>query len=108
MRWNNREIGIEGSPDWVLEIVSAWSVEKDTRDLRRAYHAAHIREYWLIDARGEDIHFQVLHWRKSGYAAAPNKDGWSASRVFQRQFRLTRQPDRRGAWKYRLESRLPT
>ncbi len=102
---NDRDLEIVGSPDWLLEIVSDSSVVKDTRELRQAYHRARVREYWIIDAQGEDISFLVLHWRKSGYAAAPQQDGWVRSRVFQRQFRRTRQRNRRGAWAYRLEVR---
>ena len=99
------EMEIEGSPDWALEIVSDSSVVKDLQQLRQVYHEAGIREYWLIDARGDEIMFQILHWRKSGYFAAPHKDGWLRSRVFGREFRLNRKPDRRGAWKYELQVR---
>jgi Uma2 family endonuclease len=101
----DQEMEIEGSPDWVLEIVSNSSVAKDTRDLRHAYHRAGIREYWLVDARGEDIHFQVLHWRKAGFVAAPREGGWQRSRVFSRWFQLTRSRDRRGGWRYQLAVR---
>ena len=69
----DREIEIEGSPDWVLEIVSRSSVTKDKRDLRQAYHQAGIREYWLVDARGADIEFQIFHWRKAGFVSAPRQ-----------------------------------
>jgi Uma2 family endonuclease len=93
---------IEGTPDWVMEVVSTSSVKKDTVELREAYHQAGIREYWLIDARGEEVAFQILHWRKKGYAAAPVKDGWQRSRVFGRGFRLERKKGRRGLWQYRL------
>jgi Uma2 family endonuclease len=98
-----RELEIEGSPDWILEIVSDSSVFKDTVQLRKAYHRARISEYWLVDARGKDIDFQILCWRKNGYVAAPAQNGWVRSRVFARWFRLTRQKDRRGGWKYTLE-----
>ncbi len=94
---------IEGTPDWVLEVISDSSVQKDTERLRTAYHAAGISEYWLIDARGEDIVFTILHWRKTGYAAAPAKDGWQHSKVFGRSFRLVRQRDEFGLWEYTLE-----
>jgi hypothetical protein len=100
---NDREMEILGSPDWVLEIISDGSVVKDTKQLREAYHRAGVREYWLIDARGAELSFQVLHWRKNGYAAA--RGDWLASRVFKRSFRLVRQRDRRGAWKYSLQIR---
>lgn len=96
------EIEIAGSPDWLLEIVSDSSVEKDTHRLRKAYHRAGVREYWLIDARGGECCFVILYWRKSGYVAASSKEGWQFSRVFARHFRLTRHHDRRGAWKYTL------
>src|SRR5260370_597108 len=98
----NRDVEIVGSPDWALEIVSRSSVTKDKRKLRKAYHRARILEYWIIDSRREEMSFVVLHWRKSGYAAAPQHEGWVHSRVFQRDFRLTRKVDRRGAWKYTL------
>jgi hypothetical protein len=99
----DRTVEIEGSPDWLLEIVSDGSVKKDKHDLRHAYHKAGVREYWIVDARGDDIDFQILHWRRSGYAAAPRKAGWQRSRIFGRSFRLTRTRDRRGAWRYVLE-----
>jgi Uma2 family endonuclease len=98
-----RAVEVEGSPDWVLEIVSDNSVKKDKRDLRDAYHKAGVNEYWIIDARGEEIEFQILNWRKTGYVAANHKAGWHRSRVFGRSFRLTRKRDRRGAWRYALE-----
>jgi len=99
----NFDVEIVGSPDWALEIVSRSSVTKDKRQLRKAYHQAGIREYWIIDARRDELSFVVLYWRKSGYVAAPQHDGWVHSRVFQREFRLTRKVDRRGAWKYTLD-----
>jgi Uma2 family endonuclease len=101
----DRTVEIEGSPDWLLEIVSDSSVKKDKQDLRDAYHKAGVREYWIIDARGKDIEFQILHWRKSGYVAASKKDGWQKSRVFGRAFKLTRSRDRRGGWRYALATK---
>ena len=101
----NREMEIQGSPDWLTEIVSDSSVFKDLQLLRAAYHRAGVREYWIIDARGDEIVFQILHWRKNGYAAASPRDGWVQSRVFGRSFRLTRQKDRRGGWRYSLAVR---
>jgi Uma2 family endonuclease len=93
---------LEGTPDWVLEIVSDGSVKKDTVLLREAYHRAGIPEYWLVDARGEDISFQILLHRKNGYAASPVRDGWQRSRVFGRSFRLERVLDEFGLWEYTL------
>jgi Uma2 family endonuclease len=96
---------LEGTLDWVLEVVSDSSVQNDTVRLRRAYHRAGIPEYWLIDARGEEIVFQILYWRKSGYVAAPGRSGWQRSRVFGRSFWLERQRDEFGLWEYTLHVR---
>jgi Uma2 family endonuclease len=98
-------IEMTGTPDWVLEVVSLSSVGKDTRRLREAYHRAGIPEYWLVDARGEEIAFHILLHRKSGYAAAPLRDGWQRSRVFGWSFRLERQRDEMGLWEYTLHVR---
>jgi len=98
-----QSVEVEGTPDWVMEIVSDSTVQKDTQRLRAAYHKAGIPEYWLIDARGEKIVFQILHWRKTGYVAAPNRDGWQRSRVFDRSFRLEREwDDDLKLWDYTL------
>ncbi len=96
---------IEGSPDWVLEIMSDSSVKKDTKKLRSAYWRAGILEYWLVDARQPEINFQVLNLRKKGYVASPGKGGWQHSRIFQRHFRLIRQISRLGLWEYTLETK---
>jgi Uma2 family endonuclease len=94
-----------GSPDWVLEVISDSSVEKDTERLMSAYHRAGISEYWLIDARGEEIEFTIYHWRKAGYVTAPNQESWQKSKVFGGEFRLTRERDEFGYWEYTLEVR---
>src|SRR5438067_4657252 len=45
-----------GSPDMVLEVVRPSSVEKDTVVLRELYWKAGVREYWLVDPRGLELH----------------------------------------------------
>jgi Uma2 family endonuclease len=98
-------VELEGTPDWVLEIVSKFSVNKDTRELREGYYRAGIPEYWLIDARGESIDFQVLVRGSNGYVATVGRGGWQPSPLFGRRFRLTRRRGRMGHWEYTLESR---
>lgn len=95
---------LEGTPDWVVEIVSDSSVGKDKRKLRASYHRAGITEYWIIDAR-KRLEFQILIWTPSGYEAAPEQGGWQKSQIFHRQFRLTRTKNRIGHWKYQLDTR---
>lgn len=96
---------LEGTPDWVLEVVSDGSVNKDTVRLRKGYHRAGVAEYWLIDGRKEQLSFQILHHRKSGYVASPVRDGWQRSKVFGRSFRLERSMDEFGLWEYVLHVR---
>jgi Uma2 family endonuclease len=96
---------LEGTPDWVLEIVSDSSVKKDLVRLREAYHKAGIPEYWLVDARGDELSFQILLRRKDRYVAAANRDGWQRSKVFNRSFRLERVLDDYGLWDYTLHVR---
>lgn len=95
-------VELEGTPDWVLEVVSVTSVVKDKRYLRRAYHAAGVPEYWLMDDLGEAVDFQMLVHRPEGYVPVAAQDGWLASEVFPRRFRLDRDRDRLGGWRYTL------
>jgi Uma2 family endonuclease len=99
----NQYTELVGTPDWVLEVVSRSSVRKDKHLLRDLYHRAGIAEYWLVDALGEDIAFQILVHQPDGYAAAPINDGWIRSPVFGRAFRLHRRHDEWGHWEYTLD-----
>src|SRR5262249_32129887 len=92
---------LEGTPDWVLEVVSESSVTKDRVRLRAAYHTSGIPEYWIIDGRDDkNLAFQILIRRKNGYVAAPDRDGWQRSKAFDRSFRLERVLDEFGLWEY--------
>jgi Uma2 family endonuclease len=97
-----RYMELEGSPDWILEVVSNSSVRKDTQLLRAKYPHAGVSEYWLIDARGKKIDFQILLHEPAGYVPAPKYGGWQRSRVFGRSFRLSRRRDAIGSWEYTL------
>ena len=106
-RSDGSHIDMVGTPDWVCEVVSDSSVQKDTQTLRKSYHRAGIPEYWLIDARddGEEVDFQLLIWKSATYEATEEKDGWLFSPVFNRWFRIARSEDRLGNWKYELQVR---
>lgn len=103
----HRSRELEGTPDWILEVISAGSVAKNKTRLRKSYHKAGIPEYWLIDARDHDkLIIQILLRRKNGYVAAtPDRDGWQRSKVFDRAFRLDRLLDDHGLWDYTLHVR---
>jgi Uma2 family endonuclease len=96
---------VVGSPDMVVEIVSPSSTRKDLVVLKSRYHAAGIPEYWLIDARGDDVAFTILHSQPEGFVSSTTADGWQSSSLFSKQFRFERSRNPLGIWTYRLESR---
>ncbi|MCO6456886.1 MAG: Uma2 family endonuclease [Pirellulaceae bacterium] len=101
---DDRFVELEGAPDLVVEIVSDASARKDTQRLPVAYHRAGVREFWLLDARGEQLEFAIWHWAAGGYERSPiDADGCQSSVVLGRCFRLTREADARGLWRYDLQ-----
>lgn len=102
----DRLVEVRGRPDLVCEIVGKGSVHKDTVRLRKAYHAAGISEYWLIDARGKTLDFQILNRGKKAYLPAmPDVDGYLSSVVLKRRFKMVRRKNQMGGACYRLLSR---
>ena len=100
---DGKDIGeIEGIPDLVCEVVSPSSITKDTIKLRERYHRAGIAEYWLIDAMGDEIRFDILRHTLAGYEPAVPIEGWIDSTVFASRFRLERELDLFGLWQYTL------
>jgi Uma2 family endonuclease len=102
----NRLSEVQGSPDWVLEVVSVSSVQKDTVNLPELYFRAGILEYWLIDARGAEVEMQILHRGPDEFVAAPRQGSWQLSEVFGRSFRLERRQGRQGLWQYTLRMKV--
>lgn len=97
-------VEIEGGPDLVVEIVSDASVHKDTRRLPPAYHAAGVREFWIVDARAQPPVFRVLHRGPREFEPLPlDADGWTESLVLERQVRLTAHQTPRGIPRYELQ-----
>jgi Uma2 family endonuclease len=94
-------VELSGTPDLVVEVVSDSSRRKDLILLREAYGRAGVSEYWLIDARGDSLRFEILLLGDDGYVVAA-ADQPQRSRVFDRFFRLERMRDRLGEWRYRL------
>jgi hypothetical protein len=60
----------------------------------------------VVDATGADIEFQILVREPAGFSHAASSGGWTASSVFKPyRFRLDRQRDVLGGWKYTLAAR---
>ncbi|MHB1424688.1 MAG: Uma2 family endonuclease [Gemmataceae bacterium] len=89
-------VEMEGTPDMVLEVVSTYSVRKDSKILGDLYWRAGIAEYWLVDARKTPLRFDILHWSERGYISTRRRQGWLKSKVFGQSFLLETKPDRLG------------
>ena len=99
-------VELEGSPEMVLEVVSDSSVDKDTEILLNRYWRASVVEYWLVDARDEELDFRIYRHTTQGYEAVYNPEGWPKSEVFGRSFRLSQTIDALGHPQYLLESKV--
>ena len=95
-------IELVGSPDLVVEIVSDASVRKDKPLLRDAYGRAGVAEYWLIDARGHDVEFEILVNAHGQLSAPGGHIGPQESHVLVGHWTLTRTTSRAGHFAYRL------
>lgn len=99
-----RYVEVEGGPDLIVEIVSDSSVQKDTQRLPKAYYQAGVREYWLIDARGEKLVFQIQGRGSQSFETSPaDAEGFQRSEVLAGFYRLDRNRHERGHWVYRLK-----
>lgn len=95
-------VEFEGAPDLVVEIVSDSSERKDLSILPDQLFAAGVKEYWLIDARGEHPFLDIFRRGPIGFLKVPIRSKKVRSSVFGCSFQLTRTINRRGRPKYRL------
>jgi Uma2 family endonuclease len=111
----NSFIEMEGPPDLVVEVVSRSSLSKDTDRLLEAYFAAGVREYWLVDARGKELCFQILSRGEAGVGQltrgfAPvtaDAEGWRFSAVLGAAYQLERTAGPGDFWEYELRESVP-
>ena len=93
----DRYVELEGPPDLVVEIVSDASVRKDTERLPASYYRAGVTEYWLVDARGEDLFFRIHRRGPAQYDPVEvDAEGYQPSAVLDRRYRLDRSRNKRG------------
>ncbi|MBI4569813.1 MAG: Uma2 family endonuclease [Planctomycetes bacterium] len=67
------EANVQGAPDWVAEIVSPDSVERDRVMKKRLYARHGVREYWIIDPAARSIDVYLLE--KGAYRLAQRVEG---------------------------------
>jgi Uma2 family endonuclease len=97
-------IELVGRGDMVLEVVSDSSFEKDTVQLVAGYAAAGFAEYWLVDGRNDPLSFRLLVLQPDGTYAdvEPDREGFLASSVWGRRFRIEVSSNRAGRPSYQL------
>jgi Uma2 family endonuclease len=93
---------LEGSPDWVLEIVSESSIKKDKEILPVLYFRAGIVEFWLVDARSAPAEFTIYCRGAKGFEAQPATAKGVFSPLFARHFLLTQDKDPLGRPQFKL------
>lgn len=101
--FEDRFIELDGPPDLVVEVVSDASVSKDTKRLPAAYFAAGVTEFWLVDARSEELVFSIDQRGASGFEAVrPDEEGYQTSGVMGCAFQLVRERRWLNLWQYDL------
>ena len=99
-------IEFEGPPDLIAELLSPSSETKDTARLPASFYANGVREYWLVDCRGDAADL-VIHARGADRfePVAADGDGFRASAVLGKAYRLGRGIDPLGEPTFTLEER---
>ena len=76
-------------------------MRKDTRRLPVAYYTAGVREFWLVDARGDELLFQIRGRGKEKFEPVqPDEEGFQYSSVFDCRYRLERTWEETGRWEF--------
>jgi hypothetical protein len=81
-----------------------WASKESSPPYCQAWPAG-IREYWLVDVRGDREQFDILRYTSRGYVPVPKKGGWPKSAVLGKSFRLRVGTNRFGHPAYALEVR---
>ena len=94
---------IVGPPDVIVELRSDSSTRKDTVDLPADLFALGVTEYWLADARADPPGLTIHVCGAEGFEpVAADADGFAASGVFGRRYRLETHVGRSGVRQTRL------
>ena len=76
-----------------LEIVERQLGRKGHGDAARPVMAPGVPEYWLVDAPGDRLEFDIFRHAAASYVATRKHAGWLKSGVFGKSFRLSRHLD---------------
>lgn len=62
------EFPIRLVPDWVCEILSPSTADRDLGHKLRAYHRAHVGHYWIVEPAAQTL--TVYRWQEASYSTA--------------------------------------
>lgn len=81
-----KEWGVMGAPDFVLEVLSDSTRDKDLHIKTKLYERAGVREYWMIDERKE----HVLIWQKGRdeFPRIQNISGTAKISIFEKEMEV--------------------
>jgi hypothetical protein len=70
------------------------------------YYQANVSEFWLVDARGENLIFPIHRRGATAFEPAPfDAEGYQYSAVLDCWYRLERYRDEVGNWAYELKEK---
>ena len=99
-------IEFEGAPDLIVEVVSQGSFQKDRKRLPRLYAQARVAELWTVDARKDQLLFEVRVLGPAGYTLQPaDAEGWVSSPLLGGDCRIRRELGELSRWAFELEIR---
>jgi Uma2 family endonuclease len=96
------DLEVDGAPDLVVHIGTAESKEKDTFHLPYYYHAAGVREYWLIKLLSTP-QFTIYRNAAREYVTVTPHEGWTRSPVLGRSFRIRKEAGKRNVPQYAFD-----
>ena len=59
-------VGCNGAPEWVIEVVSPSSVKMDYERKKKLYQESGVEEYWIVDTEKEKV--SVYRFQESDQA----------------------------------------
>lgn len=81
-----KEWGVMGAPDFVLEVLSDSTRDKDLHIKTKLYERAGVREYWMIDARKE--HVLIWQKRRDEFPRIQNMSGTAKISIFEKEMEV--------------------
>jgi Uma2 family endonuclease len=80
--WTRSDRGIEGAPDFVIEVLSPSTRGRDRLTKRALYQQAGVQEYWLVDVESQSVEVLALEGGSLSTFAQATGEELVRSRLF--------------------------